>query len=291
MYNVLCGANEVYSANLVWQLNPFLVAFLTSLIAAIFFNTLQIKDFSGYLNKIKAHAGNVLLVNITTLFIWLSFFISLKYVEPAIVATINGAIAPISVVVLGRYLRPNSKVLGVEVFSAIGIFASLIVLIWFSLTGKSALSDRPIAGVLIGIVAALICGVAIAAHTFFCKRLNEAGWDAVSVMSARFFLLIICAFSSSMWQSDLGSFNPTNIVPFLLVVIGGMIIPLYLLQVSIKLCEPIAFSLLFALGPFFTLGLQIFDPRLSWSVHSTVGILAITVFVGISVLGRHWSLK
>ena len=290
LYNLLSGANEVYIANIVQKIDPFFLVFLYFLITIIFFNILQLRFFKDYVCQIKSDYKDVVLLNILTLLIWSSFFVSLKYIEPAVVATIDSALGPVIMLVLARYLRPQSKVLFTEIISSVGIFISLVVLTFFSLTGRSAIGSTFLnEKIWIGIFAAFVCGIAIVVNSLVSKRLHDRGWTAHSVMSVRFFLLVLCAFIIS--HDRLSILSLKDFVVVLLIVFCGTIIPLYLLQVGIKLSEPITLSLLLSTGPIFTLLLQIFDPRLNNSVYTSISIFAVIFLVVISILSRHRSLQ
>jgi drug/metabolite transporter (DMT)-like permease len=290
-YNILAAASEVYIGNFVQKFEPFYLVFLCFVITAVFFNIIQLRDYEGYFTKIRNNIKDIIFVNLSTTITWLSFFVSLKYIEPAIVATINSSIVPILMLCLAPILRRNSKVLTIEIFSSIGIFITLIILVWASLTGRSAVGTNSIERATIGIIAALICGVGIMLNSIFSKRLNDSGWIASSIMAVRFFLLILCAFGLLAYMNQIVFISLLDGISILLIVFIGTIIPLYLLQVGIEYSEPIVLSLLLSMGCFFTLVLQVFDSRLVWSPFTTIGIFAVSIFAVTGIFFRHRSFK
>jgi drug/metabolite transporter (DMT)-like permease len=290
-YNILAAASEVYIGNFVQKIEPFYLVFLCFIITALFFNILQLRDYKSYFKKIQTNIKYVIFVNLSTTLTWLSFFISLKYIEPAIVATIDTSIVPIITLCFAHILRRNSRILPIEIFSSIGIFITLIILVWASLTGRSAVGTNSIERTVIGIIAALICGAGIMLNSIFSKRLNDSGWLASSVMAVRFFLLILCSFGLSAYMNQIVFMSLTDGISILLIVFAGTIIPLYLLQLGIEYSEPIVLSLLLSMGSFFTLLLQAFDSRLVWSPFTTIGVFAVSIFAVVGILSRHRSFK
>lgn len=54
---------------------------------------------------------------------------------------------------------------------------------------------------------------------------------------------------------------------------GGVMLPMYLLQVGIANCSTLMVMMSLCFVPVFTFFIQFFDPRYSWSPISFIGIL------------------
>lgn len=95
---VLTSISQVYYANQVQSIHPFLFTGISFFITAIYFQVFAMKQ------RIKANwkvAGKPLLkLNIASTITFMGFYFALKYVEPAIVSSLEMGIAPLFILVL-----------------------------------------------------------------------------------------------------------------------------------------------------------------------------------------------
>jgi len=286
VYNFLAGANEVFVSNRLQSLDPALLLLLSTGIAAVFFNVLQVRGPRRYAALVRRDLRWVALLNGSTALVWVSFFVALRYAEPAIVATANVALAPALAIVLARWIRPGSSVLGIERFAAAGIVVLLVGGLYVSAIGQSGVGSAFHQLSALGVAASLVCGVSISATAMFAKRLYDGGWKASQVMASRFWVLLavtgLAVALEGPAQRGLGSIPALGVTAVIAAVVGT-VLSLYLLQLGIERLEPVTLGLLLASGPVFTLLLQAFDPRL----HFTVASIAI---VGLSTVLVAWTL-
>jgi drug/metabolite transporter (DMT)-like permease len=289
LYNVLASANEVFVANRLQSLDPALLLFLSTLIALVFFNGLQLLSLGAYVRMLRADAPMVAAMNVSTAVLWVTFYVALKYAEPAIVTTFNVALAPVLTILLARWLRPQSSVLLTERVAAVGILGLLGGAFYVTIVGQSAVGSafHGLGG--LGLAASFVCGVALACNVMFTKRLYDRGWRASQIMGARFWaLLAAAAVAVAMEAPEQRGSSALAAVGVAAVVAAalGSVLSLYLVQLGIERLEPVTLALLLASGPIFTLVLQLLDPRLRLSLASAAIVTMATVLVVWSVVAR-----
>lgn len=285
-FNVLSAAKEVYVAHLLQAAHPMVVLLFTFSITALFFLSLEVRSFASYVQGLRRQRVNVLLLNITTMVSWMSFFMALKFIEPAVADAIGFALGPILTIMMWRALRPDRPATRGEVVAAIGIFIGVLVLLGSTGSGRSAVGHISFNDNLLGLACSLVCGLAVVGNTIFSKRLSDSGMTAHRVMAQRFLLLI--ASGIALWPASvpLASITIEFMGIMLLIALFGVIIPLYVLQLGIERCEPVTVSLLLSCLPAFSLLLQLFDPRLALSYYSVAGIILCVGFTGIGIISR-----
>lgn len=276
---------NVYAGNVFQDLNPAVVGAISFALAGIAFAGLEVaRRGTAVLAPIRSQPWDVAALNVTTAIAWLTVLFSLKYIEPAIVNVISLAVGPVFLALAGSRLRKGAAVVSGEIVAAIGIFALILVLTWGSITGRSAVGAIGQREAALGIVLALVSGLASAGNIVFSKRLSERGNSPGAVMSVRFFLMIAVS-----WTVVATSDQPhlaDSVVPGIVLALISVIIPLYLLQLGVKHAEPITVSLLVCVGPAFAIALQLLDGRLGISPLSIVCVLGIVALVAWGVRAR-----
>lgn len=285
-FNALSAAKEVYVAHLLQAAHPIVVLSFTFSITALFFLALEVRSFDSYIQSLRRQSVNVLLLNITTMVSWMSFFMALKFMEPAVADAIGFALGPILTIMLWRVLRPDRPATRSEVIAAIGILIGVLLLLGSTWIGRSAVGHISLNNNLLGLACSLLCGLAVVGNTIFSKRLSDHGMTARRIMAQRFLLLIVSGIALWPASVQLASITFEFIGIMLLIALLGVIVPLYLLQLGIERCEPVTVSLLLSCLPAFSLLLQLFDPRLSVSYYSVAGIILCVGFTGIGVISR-----
>ncbi len=289
LYDFVSGGNEVFVANRLQAFDPALLLLLSTAIAAIIFNCLQVRQPGQFARLVRTDLRMVVLLNLATALTWVSFFVALKYAEPAIVATVNVALAPLVTILLARWIRPGSSVLGIERLAAAGILTLLVASMYVSAIGQSGVRSVLPALSVLGVGASIVCGVGIALTPMCSKRLYDVGWRASQVMAVRFWALIALATVAVVLEGP-RQHDPSGVVGVgvaaLITAVVGTVVSLYILQLGIERLEPVTLALLFSVGPMFTLGLQSFDPRLHFSIASAAIVCLAEVLVGCSVVVR-----
>lgn len=202
----------------------------------------------------------VIAVNVTTLLAWMSYFGSLRLVEPAAVNLAFSGIAPVAIAVLGMFgltSGGSDRTGRVETLLHWTLFATIVLLAVIVSTGQSGFARLDPAIGLAGVALATFAGIAISAETIISKRMNEAGIAALSIVGVRFSLVTAVAAAMVIrahgFNADLsiGAVARQSLI-FLVILIG----PIYLAQAGLKLTTPVLSSVILAIGPIATLALQ-----------------------------------
>ena len=282
--NLIIAGKQVFLGHTLQKLDTVTVVFLCFAIATIVFHAMQRR--SACHHPIKPQWKNALWLNVFTVGSWLGFFFAMKFIEPAIAATIITAIGPILTVGINPLLRRHVPVLKVEAMAAFGIFLAVLYLGFVMYSGRSALANASSTTIFYGSLAAFINGVSIIGNLFFAKRLCEARWNTMEILGRRFFLLLIITGIMTLSKGTLFSLSWIDWGSVAAISLIGVIVPLVLKQMAIHWTEPIVISITMTATPLFTLILQRLDNRLVFSAHSLFGTAIIFCLLIVSLAAR-----
>ncbi len=283
IYNVLTAAKGVFLGSLLQGADTILVVFCTFLIVAIFFNGLQKFRPKEKKEANRKSAGlDLLMVNVLTASAWMTFYLAVKNLEPAVATALANCLGPVITLIMAYRLQTGAKPMLLEIVASLGVVASMTVLVgitWFGKTGISTFSNDRIFW---GLTMALVCGVSMAFNNLFSKRLNQKGWDAKEILASRFYILLGMSLLLLNWETISWLQAPMHLLELLGISVMGVIIPLFAFQKSLQKLEPIFVSLVLATAPLMTFMIQMFDRRIEFSIWSLSGIALV---IGFSLLG------
>ncbi len=216
----------------------------------------------------------LLILNFGTALAFLSFFHALKLIEPAIVSAVNIGVGPILGIALAlgaTGARPG----GVRVTVCLGILAGCAVL---ALSAAQAGGTTGGAVALEGLAAAAGTGVGTVIVTTASKALLDRGWKSGAVLAHRFYLILPVALLLAL-GGDSVDWTPALAATFLAVGIGGVLVPLYLLQTGIRLTDPVTVMVTMAAMPLVTFAVQGLSPAYAWSGMTAAGLVLITASI------------
>ncbi len=285
------AVRDVYLRHLFGHLGLFEVALIAFGTAMLSFG-LGVALFARHqVQLLRVSWRYVIAVNVTTLVAWLSYFGSLRLVEPAAVNLAFSGVAPAAVAgwgLLGLRSAVRSVPGRVETLLHWGLLAVIGLLGTVVSTGRSGFPQLDPTTGLAGIALAAFAGVIITAETIISKRMNEAGISALSIVGVRFSLVTAVA-------AVMVAHEPANIAAlpaaaifqqclvFLLVLVG----PIYLGQAGLKLTNPLISSVVNAIGPVTTLALQAITGLVAFSpamliittLYAIISLAAVTASV------------
>jgi drug/metabolite transporter (DMT)-like permease len=276
---VFLGAiQEVYIGKLVQEYPPILAMTVTILYAFFFFISKNGRSTYSKLKR-KMPLRLLILLNISSLLSWLGFFLSLKYIEPAISGSICFYLGP----VLTTYYQYFNKyethsIKRSDLISSIGLFVGLLILVTIAIQGESGMGQTPTSDSALGIFWAIVSAIGIVGNTIYSKSLNELQFNASDVMVVRFILLLLVGFSVSFINNSSFQILADRAGELLVISVVTVIVPLYILQKGIEITKPLTVSLLLAGMPILTFILQLFDDRLMASYQSLLGIIFCALF-------------
>ena len=284
-YAVLTAAMDVYAGNRLQVVSPASIAAISFTLVVVFFAAVHFRQSEARrLSVVSSHRRDLVAINITTAVTWLSTFYALSYLEPAIVNVMALALGPAIMVLVGPQLRQQSTVMRVEIAVSAAICILLGVLAWSSFTGRSGLGRVSAGHTAAGVVFTLICAAGSAVNIIYMKRLNDAGCNPGTVLATRFILMSVAGWVLVALEGQNGIF--AALLPGAIVAVGGVGLPIYILQIGVRYTEPITTSLLISLSPLFAFVMELADRRLRFSPFTLGGVLSVVALVVIGVMSR-----
>lgn len=277
-YNVLSASKGVYLGHLLQGVQPFLLLFCSFSLVALFFGGSEWLFPSKGSPKFREGGWDLVMVNLMTAAAWITFYLAMKYLEPAVASAVANSLGPIVTLCLALLLGMGARPRSVEFLTSVGVMASVGLLIAATWLGKSGVVGASHESLLIGIAMAIACGITMAINTFFSKRLNVKGWSARKILAHRFYLILVVAAmlfprNGMEWLSAPSHLGTVFVIAFL-----GVIVPLYTFQLGVQLLDPVVVALILSTVPLFAMGVQGLDRRLEFSAFSLTGICLVIAF-------------
>ena len=277
---VLGSAQDAFLGHLFVTEDPIAVVFFTFLIAFIILQITFLTRKPNSLEQIVRNRSNLLLLNFITALNWISFFVALKYIEPAIVGAISFSIGPAATTAFGPIFRPSGSRPPSSIWvCSIGVLLSSLFLAYCSISGHSAFKTTDTVMASFGVLLALISGIGMTLNTFVSKALSESDLTTQSITAFRFIVLVLLSGVLSISNgSSLSSLSLPVSLSIMAVAVFGIVVPMTLIQIGVKGSEPRLVSALLALTPATTLIFETMDARLALSPLSVVGIVLLCGF-------------
>lgn len=231
-------------------------------------------------------------LNLTTAVAWLGFFYGLRYLEPAVVATIYNGMGSLVVLLVGRLgwqmAKAESSLL--ERLCLAGVAAALVALAIVVLTGQSGFSTAPLATEAVALAVVMVAGSMITIGHMIARWFNDSGVHSDAVQGMRFLLALGAAVVLEALLGEPAARPSIEAVPILAVAAFALIVtPSFLVQLGISRTTPLAVNVFRSLGPVFVFAIQQFDGRLRFSGATLICIVVFCVCaVSASVL-RGWA--
>jgi drug/metabolite transporter (DMT)-like permease len=284
-FSVLSAAQAVWVSSILQAENVYTVLFVIFVIVTAIFGTITAFGRKGDI-ELSGRSGIFLLVlNVATVGIWLFLYISLKYIEPALSATLIYGMNPImtlgiTVLLSDRRAMPSAARLVVAFLTIASMTAVGLTVV----SGRSAIADAQTATMVVGLVMTVLTAICFALVNTISKKLYEFRFQQHHIMSMRFFLLIPVTF---LLAEDISASLAEHWFAYLLIAVMGNVVPLYLLQTGIKKTEPMQAAYVLLLTPMLVFTFQYFDNRLEFSIFSLASILLVLMFSALGVYVEH----
>lgn len=263
---LLTSMSQVFYAKQVQEVPTFLFTGISFFITAIYFSFFTRKR--KLVNVWKGNIKDIVKLNAATVITFMGFYFALKYVESAIVSALEMGIGPLFVLIVAFFAKESIP--RVQWAIALGTFIACTILIVAVISGKSAVQMDLTLPVIVALIASVGCGIGAVLCTIYSKRLSEAGWTTSMILANRYYGIILLSFSATF--DIFFNYFSGNISWILAVTVIGVMLPMYLLQIGIQYCSSLIVMMSLCFVPIFTFFFQLFDPRLSWSPISFIGI-------------------
>lgn len=284
---LLSAINGVYLSRFLVQVDVLAALFLIFFLIATFFNaSVMVRNARHPMRDWTRQTWRYIgFVNLTTAGNWFGFFFAVKFLEPALCATLINSVLPLATIAIAVAVLGKRRVSLYELMSALALLLSMLGAASVVFSGHSGRSAPDQQSQLIGVAMSFLCGVSIALNTVVSKKLNTLGVSPSSIMATRFGLLLLVSLTLVEWGS-LATAARQFPIEILLVAIAGNLIPLFALQQGIKLLDPVTVVFLNGLGPLMHLIVQTISGLYPLSLASLVSIAFATVSI---LLGAYFS--
>lgn len=275
---ILAAFRDVFFANALRSAPFFALAFIAFVTCTVVFLLAALLERQRSLRVVLADLPTFVLMNLFTALAWLSYFQSLRYLEPAVANVLHAGVGPLTIMAMGtigwRIVDAGTLTRRETLCQAL-MACCLAALIASALAGLSAGPGGMAA--LIGCIFVVTSGVAITLATLYAKRLHDAGASAAAVVGTRFLGVLLAGLTALMLgPADARAAIASSAVWLALAPAAFvlMAVPIYFNQIGVKLASPITVRVLLALGPVFLIVLQSAVGGLPLSGYSLAGVLA-----------------
>src|SRR3990167_6715650 len=160
IYVMLSAAQSVYAGNITQHFSPSALSVFCFMIVTVTTMSMGLVNKKISLRILQDNARTFFMANITTAGLWLGFFISVKYIEPALAVIIFGVVGPAMIALLAPFIRPQSVILNSEKYSSLLYLAIFIGIVFVIIDHKAAIASHTLLYSIIGMVSALIASLA-----------------------------------------------------------------------------------------------------------------------------------
>ncbi|MFJ2111364.1 MULTISPECIES: hypothetical protein [unclassified Streptomyces] len=191
-------------------------------------------------------------MNVASAVTFLGFYLAMAWVPAALAASLVAGVGPLAVVVMDAVSGTNA--------SGRAGWARAVLLLGVSLATATYINPVPVwtAGYLVyvGGALAVLAGFGAACLAVLSRRLGGLGVDPTRVMAHRFHLTYVLA-GVVLGLLGGGGSSELSLGATALAALLGVVVPLYLLQISIQRCPPIVTMVLLTALPGLTYVAQV----------------------------------
>lgn len=157
------------------------------MLTALYFQAFAIKQ-NKKVNWAK-DKKTLLKLNIASAITFMGFYFALKYVELAIVSSLEMGIAPLFILLLMLLQRTLISIK--KWIISIGTLAACLLLIWVVISGESGVTSQISSNMFIGIIASICCGIGAVFCSEYSRELSDSGWSSSMILSKRYIAIIL----------------------------------------------------------------------------------------------------
>lgn len=280
---LLSAAFDVYVAFVTQTLSTVVVIFYCFMSSAVLFLACAIHRNSASLSlKIKVDWKSIIVVNVSVLLNWGGLFYALRYLEPAVVGVASVACGPALTLLISLLDKRGARIALEDALVSGLVLFSVGVMLFNSFAGESGISTTSVGQRSLGIFSVIVCALGTVMYTVFSKKMFARQWAIYEILAVRNIAMIaVCVIAIPVAGGSF-SINRALILPMLILVVIGHLLPIYLIQKTIYYLTPIHVSLVLLTLPVFVLLLQYLDARVAFSVASVAAVSIIVLLL----LGR-----
>lgn len=237
---------------------------------------------------------DIALVNMLTAGAWIAYFLAIQMIEPAIAFTLFSGALPITVVVAAALGMSFAEPLASKSEGAgyLILIASLIFLVYVTVSDRSGFVRGNAIDGLIGALLAIFSGASISLAVIVCRRMDAKGLGPTAQFGARFVLYAsIAAILAIAGVDSKGLVSAKELSSVFLVGIAIIAIPIYAFQRAVPLVSAKTIAVVTATGPLIVFGLQLIEDRVVFAPATLFG-LVMYCFSALMIAGiGAWSVR
>lgn len=285
MFCLISAAFDVYVAFVTQTLNTMLVILYCFISSAFLFVICAIcRDWGSLYSKAKVDWRKVVVINLSVLLNWGGLFYALRYLEPAVVGVASVACGPALTLVISFFNKRSVKAAFADALVSCLVLISVAIMLFNSFAGDSGIATTTVAQRLLGIISVVVCALGTVMYTVFSKELFARQWSIYEILAVRSLAMIgVCVIGISLTGVGF-SLDRDLILPMVVLVVLGHLLPIYLIQKTIYHLSPIHVSLVLLTLPIFVLLLQYLDDRVEFSMASVSAVSIIVLLLSGRVL-------
>jgi drug/metabolite transporter (DMT)-like permease len=178
--------------------------------------------------------------------------------------------------------KRGAKVAFADTLVSCLVLTSVGIMLFNSFAGDSGVVATTVEERLLGIGSVMVCALGTVIYTIFSKEMFARHWSTHEILAVRSVAMIgVCVITIPVSEVSF-SLDRELILPMVVLVVIGHLLPIYLIQKTIYYLTPIHVSLVLLTLPVFVLLLQYLDTRVEFSMASVVAVSVIVLLL----LGR-----
>lgn len=280
VFCLLSAAFDVYVAHITQSINTLLVIFYCFIMSAVFFILCALyRDAGSLVSKLRSCWRFVLIVNLAVLLNWGGLFYALRYLEPAVVGVASVACGPALTLVISLLNKRGARVAFADALVSCLVLTSVGIMLFNSFAGASGVVAITVGERLLGIVSVLACALGTVMYTVFSKEMFVRQWTVYEILAVRNIAMVgVCVIAIPASGASF-ALDRELLLPMVILVVIGHVLPIYLIQKTIYYLTPIHVSLVLLTLPVFVLLLQYLDTRVEFSMASVVAVGVIVLLL------------
>lgn len=275
-YCFISAFSRVFVSNVLQIEDPITLSFYIFTLGALIFATANVQRYRLLFAKLKCNKMNLMYLNITTMGSWLFLAYPLKFIEPAIVSTITLGIGPILSLLLSDKLYIRSEKSFLDMLIAGGLFLVILFLINVCLYTNEGNNDISLYNKIVSLICCTIVGISIVVNGFQTRKLINNDFSSLDILMLRFILLIfVSGIITFIYHPDISILSGMMDRSIVFSALIFVVLPLFLIQLSMRQLKPITISMMIPLMPVLTYLFECYDQRLITFNHTLYAILMV----------------
>lgn len=268
---LISALSFILMSEAVESVDPITATFITFSISLLFFALLNLRKIGEVINIFISRKKDFGVINFSTLVNTLTAFVVMQYVSPITYVIVFFSSIPLFTNLLD--------------FKIDKVIIKQIVVFVMSLGVAAIVSHSDINALLLGILLTLVSSTFAAIYMKKTSELHaQTNIQTSQVLAARFILVVIVCGCYSLYKGTYTQISSDNMLLFLYIALTSSIIPLFLLQSSIRKIGSSRTSKFMPLIPILCFILMAFSDKYVVTIIEFMLIIALSILLLLSNL-------